>query len=257
MSEKLLAGKVAAVTGAGQGLGRCVAEAFAAEGASVVVSDLDGDAAQSVADSLEGASAVACDVRDEDQVQAMVAHATDTHGGLHVVVPNAGVGSPQPLVEMSYDDWRAVTSVNLDGVFLTVRHAAPAIIGSGGGAVVNMCSITAQAGSALIGHYAAAKAGVMSLTQTFAVELRDHGVRVNALLPAFIETELVTSAKADFEQMLGLEEGGFDAVIAQKQGRYGKPEEVARAAVFLASDRASFTTGASLVLDGGARASLL
>lgn len=252
-----LDGKVAVVTGAARGLGRAVAEAYAAEGATVVVSDLDADATEAVAADIPGASSVACDVRDEGQVKDLVAAAVDQHGRIDVMVPNAGVGSPTPLLEMSYEDWRTVTSVNLDGVFLCLRHAAAAMVSTGGGSIVTMASITGTAGAVLLAHYAAAKAGVISLTQTAAIELRDHGVRVNALVPGFIGTDMVDSAKADFERMLELGDGGFDALIERKQGRYGEVTDVARLAVFLASDRSSFSTGAAFVVDGGAKASLI
>ncbi|MEA2346756.1 MAG: hypothetical protein QOG62_543 [Thermoleophilaceae bacterium] len=254
----VLDGKVAIVTGAGQGLGRAVAEEFGREGATVVVSDINGDAAESVAAGIDGATAVTCDVTDEAQVKALVAAAVDAHGGLHIMVPNAGIANtPTPLTDLSLEDWRKVTSVNLDGVFLCIREAAPAIIGAGGGIIVNMCSITALKGLPLAGSYAAAKAGVLSLTKTSAVELRDHGVAVHAICPGFIGTELVTDTKSAFESALGLPEGGFDEVIAGAQGRYGEASEVARLAVFLASGRASFSSGSEFVLDGGASASLL
>jgi NAD(P)-dependent dehydrogenase (short-subunit alcohol dehydrogenase family) len=253
----LLEGKIAIVTGAGKGIGKAICEAYGAEGATVVVSDIDEGAAKDVASGISGASAIACDVRSPEQVQALVDQTVSQHGGLHIMVPNAGIGRPVPLVAMDYDEWRAVTSVNLDGVFLCIRYGAPAIIASGGGCIVNICSITAQAAAPLIGHYQAAKAGVMSLTQTAAVELRNHGVRVNAVLPGFIDTEMVNNVKGDFESMLDLEAGGFDNVIAMKQGRYGTVAEVARMAVFLASDRSSFSNGSPFVLDGGCRASLL
>lgn len=251
----LLQDKVAIVTGAGKGLGRAVAEAYASEGAKVVVSDIDAQSAESVAGGIDGASAQGCDVCDEANVKALVEAAVGEHGRLDIMVPNAGVATTAPLTEMTFEEWRSVLSVNLDGVFLCIHHAAPAIIASGGGSIVNMCSITAQAGCPLIGHYAAAKAAVMSLTQTAAVELRDHGVRVNAILPGFISTDLVKDRKKEFEEKLGLPD--FDAVIAQKQGRYGTPEEVARMAVFVASERSRFSNGTAFVLDGGARASVL
>lgn len=253
--KNLLQDKVAIVTGAGKGLGEAVARAYAAQGAKVVVSDLDPGAARRVAASLPGAIAVACDVREPLEVEALVAAAVEAHGRLDIMVPNAGVASVVPLVQMSFAQWREVLSVNLDGVFLCIRYAAPAMIAAGGGAIVTMASITAQAAVPLIGHYAAAKAGVVSLTQTASVELRAHHIRVNAILPGFIDTDMVKPRKAEFEKMLGLPD--FDALVAQKQGRYGTVDEVAKLAVFLASPRAAFSNGAVHVLDGGTRASLL
>lgn len=253
--NKLLQDKVAIVTGAGKGIGEAVARAYAAQGAKLVVSDLDAAAAQRVAASLPGASAVACDVRVPEQVEALVAAAVKQHGRLDIMVPNAGVASVVPLAQMSFQQWRDVLSVNLDGVFLCIRYAAPALITAGGGSIINIASITAQAAVPLIGHYAAAKAGVVSLTQTASVELRAHNVRVNAILPGFIDTDMVKPRKAEFETMLGIAD--FDALVAQKQGRYGTVEEVASLAVFLASSRAAFSNGAVHVLDGGTRASLL
>lgn len=255
MSEMLLRDKVAIVTGAGRGLGEGVARAYAAEGAKVVVSDIDPEAARKVAASLEGAIAVPCDVRVPEQVEALVAAAVDRHGRLDIMVPNAGVARVAPLIATSYEDWRDVTAVNLDGVFLCISLAAPAIIAAGGGSIVTMASVTARAACPLIGSYAAAKAGVVSLTQTAAVELRAHNVRVNAILPAFIDTEMVTSHIPEFEAQLKLPD--FAAVVKQRQGRYGTVEEVANLAVFLASDRSSFSNGSGFVLDGGVSSSLL
>ena len=227
------------------------------KGASVVVSDIDATRAQRVADSLPKAIAVTADVRDEDAVRALVNAAVTEFGGLHVVVPNAGIATTVPLTELSFAQWRDVMSVNLDGVFLTIRHSLPALLASGGGSIVTISSITSTAGSALIASYAAAKAAVKNLTETISAELRGHGIRANALLPGFIDTELVTSHQGDFEAALGLEPGGFDQVIAVKQTRYGRVEEVAAAAVFFASDQSSWCNGSSLILDGGFRGSLL
>jgi NAD(P)-dependent dehydrogenase (short-subunit alcohol dehydrogenase family) len=225
----LLQDKVAIITGAGAGIGEAIARAFAAEGAHVVVSDIDAGRAQRVADSLPSAIAVTADVRDEDAVRGLVDAAVKEFGGLHVVVPNAGIATTVPLTELSFSQWRDVMSVNL----------------------------TSTAGSALIASYAAAKAAVRNLTETVSAELRGHGIRANALLPGFIDTELVTSHQADFEAALGLEAGGFDDVIAAKQTRYGRVEEIAAAAVFFASDQSSWCNGSSLILDGGFRGSLL
>ena len=252
---QLLKDKVAVITGAGRGLGEAVARAYAAEGAKVIVSDIDAAAAQRVAASLPGASSFACDVRVPAQVEALVNAAIERHGRLDIMVPNAGVATVTPLAQTSYEQWREVTSVNLDGVFLCIRYAAPVMVAAGGGCIINMASVTAKAACALIGSYAAAKAGVVSLTQTAAVELRAHNVRVNAILPGFIDTDLVKAHKHEFEQQLKLPD--FGAVVAQRQGRFGTPEEEADLAVFLASGRSSFSNGSAFVLDGGVSSSLL
>lgn len=249
-----LDGKVAIVTGAAQGIGKAVAEALAAEGATVVVSDINADGAAAVAEAV-GGSSFAADASSEDDVQALVKHAVDTHGGLDIMVANAGIAHMAPLVGQSLADWRKVTQINLDGVFLATRYGAPVIAEHGGGTIINIASITAQAAAPLIGSYAAAKAGVVSLTQTAAIELRDAGVRVNAICPGFIDTQLVEDRKADFEA-LGLPMP-FDDLIAAKQGRYGTAEEVGKLAVFLAGPRSSFSSGSAYVLDGGCRASVL
>jgi NAD(P)-dependent dehydrogenase (short-subunit alcohol dehydrogenase family) len=254
-----LEGKVAVITGAAQGIGLAVATRYAAEGATVVLSDLDGARAQAAAEGI-GATAVACDVTDEGQVAALIASVVDQHGRLDIAVANAGIAVVAPAVGQSLADWRKVTSVNLDGVFLTLTHAAGAMAANGGGSLVTIASVTAQAGSPLIGSYAAAKAGAVNLTKTIAIEMRDHGVRANAICPGFIDTELVKPHKKTFADALGLEAMGipdFDAFIAMKQGRYGTEKEVAALATFLASDRSGFCTAGEYNLDGGLRASLL
>lgn len=173
------------------------------------------------------------------------------------MIPNAGIGIVKPLLATDLDDWRRVMSVNLDGVFLSMRYAAAAMAESGGGSIVNLASVTATAGTPLIASYAAAKAAVLNLTKTAAVEWRPLGIRVNAVLPAFIGTDLVNDVVRDFESMLQLGDGGFDALIEQKQGRYGTVDEVANAVAFLASDDQAWITGTGLTLDGGLTASLL
>lgn len=252
-----LQGKTAIVTGAANGIGLGIARHLSEAGANVVVSDIDETAAKAAADLLRNATAVACDVRDEDQVKALVDAAVSTYGGLHVMVPNAGIATVAPIVEMDLAAWRSVTSINLDGVFLSMRHAAPAIAASGGGSIVTIGSVTALAGTPLIGSYGATKAAVVNLTKTAAVELRERGVRVNAVLPGFVATRLVNDKVEHFEAALGLPADGFDALISQKQGRYGTVDEVAKAVMFLAGDESSFCTGSGLVLDGGLDAGLL
>jgi len=243
-----LEGRVAIVTGAGRGIGKAIAARFQAAGATVVVSDVDG---------VPGPHFIPCDVRDETQVRALVDETVSRFGGLHVMVPNAGVGGPAPLLALDLAAWREVMAVNLDGVFLSIRYAAPAIIASGGGSIVTVASVTANAGTPLMAHYAAAKAAVVNLTKTAAVELRDHGVRVNALVPGFIDTDMVARTEPVIEELMGLPPGGFGELITRKQGRYGTPADVAEAALFLAGPGSAFCTGSALVLDGGLAASLL
>jgi NAD(P)-dependent dehydrogenase (short-subunit alcohol dehydrogenase family) len=251
-----LEGKNAIVTGAAKGIGFAIAQHLSAAGANVVVSDTDEAGAKSAAEQISRAVAIACDVRDEDQVKSLVDQTVATLGGVHVMVPNAGIGIVGPIVETDLAAWRAVTSINLDGVFLCLRYAAPAIIASGGGAIVSVASATALAGTPLVASYAASKAAVVNLTKTAAVELGPFGVRVNCVLPGFIGTDLVNDRAPEFEAALGLPTGGFADFIAQKQGRYGTVNEVAQAVCFLASEESSFCSGSGLALDGGLTASL-
>ena len=251
-----LQGKSAVVTGAAKGIGFAVAQHLAGAGAKVVISDIDEAGAKAAAEQIPGAVAVGCDVRDEDQVKSLVNQAVAKFGGLHLMVPNAGIGVVNPILETDLAAWRAVTSINLDGVFLCLRYAAPAIIASGGGAIVPVASVTALAGTPLIASYAASKAAVVNLTKTAAVELGPLGVRVNCVLPGFVGTDLVNDRAPEFEAALGLPAGGFPDFIAQKQGRYGTVDEVARAVVFLAGEESSFCSGTGLALDGGLTAGL-
>jgi NAD(P)-dependent dehydrogenase (short-subunit alcohol dehydrogenase family) len=249
-------GKVAVITGAGRGIGLAIARELDARGATVVVSDLDADAAQRAAGSLARAEAATCDVRDEAQVTGLLQGAAERHGRLDVVVANAGIGRVQPLLQMSFDEWRETLSVNLDGVFLTTRGAAQIMVGQGGGSIVAVASITAFAGSPGIGNYSAAKAAVVNLAQTLNSECRSFGVRVNAVCPGFIRTALVTENEAGFDALLP-GDMTLQQVITAKQSRWGEPEDVAAAVCFLAGDRAPWISGAAYTIDGGFRASLL
>ena len=254
MTTGELQDKVAVITGGARGIGAAIAEAYDAEGAIVVVSDIDGEGAERVAKGLSRGSAAQCDVTDEAAVQALIDGAVAQHGKIDIVVANAGVGRPLPIAEMTLAEWRKVTSVNLDGVFLTIRSAALAMAATGGGSIIGMASITGFKGSALIGDYAAAKAGVINLCKTAATEFRAHNVRVNAMCPTFLDTVLVQEAVPTFEAALGVP---FDQIISQKQGRMGEVSDVTPLAVFLASDRSRFSTGSAFVVDNGWLASLV
>jgi NAD(P)-dependent dehydrogenase (short-subunit alcohol dehydrogenase family) len=244
----LLDGRVAIVTGAAKGIGLAVARRFGAEGATVVLADIADAPAQ------ERGESVACDVRDEAQVERLVQGTVERHGRLDVMVAAAGIATVRPLVQMTLEEWRSVLAVDLDGVFLCTKHAGSAMAAGGGGSIINIASIKAFGGSPATGHYGAAKAGVVSLTKTAALELRGHGVRVNAICPGWVETDMVRDNKAELESVLGV---GFDDYIAHIQGRLGAPEEIAGLALFLASDRSRFASGTAYVVDGGATASLV
>ena len=250
-----LAGKIAVITGAAHGIGHQIARAYAAHGATVVLSDVDESAAKTATSALPGSVAVRCDVRDQSSVAELFDRAANEYGKVDIAVANAGIATVSPLLEMSFDTWRAMMSINLDGVFLTLQHAARAMIATQtAGSIITMASVTALAGVPLVGHYAAAKAGVVSLTKTAALELRPTGIRVNAILPGFAETELVTANREQYGATAGVD---FDSLIRQGQGGYVSVDDVANLALFLATERSRFCTGGAFVVDGGLTASLI
>jgi NAD(P)-dependent dehydrogenase (short-subunit alcohol dehydrogenase family) len=246
--------KRALVTGAAQGLGRAVAELFIERGARVVLTDIDGDLlAKTVADLGDAAHGVVSDVTSEAQVASAVQAAVDHLGGLDIAVNNAGIEIGKPLVHQTEAEFDRLMSINVKGVFFGIKHATPALIASGGGNIVNMASVAGLGGVPLLGSYCASKAAVLRLTETAAIELREAGIRVNAVCPSFIRTEMVARLVDPFEGATGAK---FDDVIAVKQQRLGTPEEVAEMVAFLASDDAKFVTGAHYVLDSGLSGSL-
>ena len=249
-----LDGKVAIVTGGAKGIGLAIGGALAASGAKVVLADIDRAGAEAAAEGIPGALGTGCDVRDEGQVQALIAETIADHGRLDVMVAGAGIATVAPVVQMSLEEWRSVLSVDLDGVFLCVKHAGATMAGAGGGSIINIASIKAFGGAPATGHYGAAKAGVVSLTKTAALELRAHGVRVNAICPGWFDTDMVGERRGELEAVLGV---SFDDYIGHIQGRLGQPEELGGLAVFLASERSRFCSGSAYVIDTGATASLV
>jgi NAD(P)-dependent dehydrogenase (short-subunit alcohol dehydrogenase family) len=246
--------KRALVTGAAQGLGRAVAELFVQRGARVVLADIDGELLEkTVADIGGAAHAAVCDVTSEAQVAAAVEATIERLGGLDIAVNNAGIEIGKPLVEQTEQEFDRLMAINVKGVFFGIKHEAPAMIAGGGGNIVNMASVAGLGGVPLLSTYCASKAAVLRLTETAAIELRPAGIRVNAVCPSFIRTEMVARLVNPFEGATGT---SFDDVVAVKQQRLGTPEEVAEMVAFLASDDAKFVTGAHYVLDGGLTGSL-
>jgi len=246
-----LDGKVAIVTGGGSGIGRVTAELFATEGAMVVVADVQGEQAASTAAAIAArggqAAAITVDVTDEDQVSSMVQRAVDTFGGLHVLMNNAGIFPDDDggVLDTPPSTWQLVMDVNLKGVWLGCRAAVPAMLASGGGSIVNVASFVALVGAATAQvAYTASKGGVLSFTRELAVEYARQGIRANSLCPGPIETPLLAELLADPGRRRR-------RLVHIPIGRFGRPEEIAQAALFLASDEASFVTGSSMVVDGG------
>lgn len=246
-----LDGKVAVITGAGSGIGRVAASLFAAEGAQVVVADVVSDHAESAVAEITAAGGsaipVTVDVSDEDQVNAMVAAAVQHFGSLHVIFNNAGIFPDDDggVLDTPPSTWNKVMEVNLKGVWLGCRAAVPAMLDSGGGSIVNVASFVAIMGAATAQvAYTASKGGVLSMTREIAVEYARKGIRANSICPGPIETPLLAELLADPARR-------ERRLVHIPIGRFGRPEEIAKAALFLASDDASFVTGSALVVDGG------
>ncbi|HEY2745924.1 MAG TPA: 3-oxoacyl-[acyl-carrier-protein] reductase [Polyangia bacterium] len=238
-----LSGKVALITGGARGIGRATAQAFAAEGARVIVADVDADAAEATARALGGgAIGLQLDVADPQSVKSVVATALSRAERIDILVNNAGITRDASLMKTSDEAWDAVIAVNLSGTFYMTREVAPHMVARGSGAIVNASSVVGIYGNFGQSNYVATKAGVIGMTRVWARELGRKGVRVNAIAPGFIATDM--TAKMPEDVLEGMKK-------KTPLGRFGAPEDVARAYVFLASDEASFINGQVLGVDGG------
>jgi 3-oxoacyl-[acyl-carrier protein] reductase len=240
---ELLAGRAAVITGGAAGIGLAIARTFAAHGASVVIGDRDGEAAEAAAKELgERVTGVACDVLVPEEVDALVRACVDRHGTLDVMVNNAGILRDATLRRMTLDDFEAVVDVHLRGCWLGVRAASLVMREQGRGAMINMSSISGKVGMMGQTNYSAAKAGIVGLTKAAAKELGHLGIRVNAIQPGIIATAMTADLREDI-----LEAKRAEVPL----GRIGEPAEVANVALFLASDLSSYMTGTVLEVTGG------
>jgi NAD(P)-dependent dehydrogenase (short-subunit alcohol dehydrogenase family) len=249
-----LEGKRTLVTGAARGLGLAIAQLFAERGARVALADLDGAAVEQAAAELGRESlGLQCDVTKPQNVQKAIADTVAAFGGLDVMINNAGIEIGKPIPETSDEEFAQLMAVNVGGVFHGIKYAIPELAQTRG-CIINMSSVAGLDGVPLLGAYCASKAAVIRLTQTAATELKEAGIRVNAICPSFIQTEMVDRLVEPFEAATG---ANFDDLAAQAQGRLGTPEEVAEMAAFLASDEASFVNGSYYILDNALTASVL
>ena len=241
-----LDGKVAVVTGAASGIGRATAELFVEKGANVVIADIDAEGGEEVAAKLGSSAAFQhTDVSIADDVQAALDFAVARFGGLHIMVNNAGIaGSPRRFLKDDFRDFERVMAVNLLGVMLGTQHAARHMATNGGGVVINVTSIAGINAGAGFTSYRAAKAAVIHLTKSTAIELAEHSIRVNCIAPAHIETPINSS----------LYEVSEIVRLMQPLQRQGTPRDVAEAALYLAGDSAAQVTGVILPVDGGTTA---
>ena len=241
-----VAGKVALITGAAQGMGASHARALAREGASVAIADIAADAGERLAAELTTGGAKSSyhghDVTDTGAWRELVATIERTHGPIDVLVNNAGIQVRSVGIEADDEEWAKVTAVNQRGVFLGMRAVIPGMVRNGGGSIVNVASVAAVVGMAGSIPYQASKAAVLGLTRGAAVSYGRDNIRVNAICPGLVITGMTQSASS----------GSVDALKARiPLGRDGRPEEISAAVVFLASDESSYITGVTLPIDGG------
>ena len=237
----LLESKIAVITGSGRGIGKATAQLFTNEGATVVIAEFDEVSGQSTANEL-GAHFIKTDISNEESVNALFNFVSSKFGQLDILVNNAGILADSTLKKLDPDSFDAVINVNLRGVYLCGRAAADIMIEQGSGVILNASSVVAHHGNFGQTNYVASKAGVIGITKVWARELGKDGIRVNAVAPGFIQTNMTAGMPEKVVNMMG------DKVPLK---RWGQPEDVANAYTFLASDEASYITGAVLNVDGG------
>lgn len=239
--------KVCIVTGGASGIGKAIATIFAKNGASVIVADVNADAARATAEEI-GAVGIGCNVAINADVKAMVDTTLERFGQINVLVNNAGFGLTGNVVTIEEQDWDRLMSVNLKGMFLCAKHVVPVMARQKSGSIINTTSYTASSAIANRTAYVASKGGVSALTRAMALDHAAEGIRVNAVAPGTIDSPYFDRIFAQSENPDGLR-AAFEARAVMN--RMGKPEEIAEAFLFLASDRSRFATGSILTVDGG------
>lgn len=245
MSDQRLAGRHVLITGGGGGIGSALAAGVVAAGASVFVADVDGEAAERTATGLPGAGWAQVEVRDQESVQRLLAAAVAHGGPVDSLIAAHGLSTYVPFLELSLEEWNRIVSVNLTGTFVVGQAVARHMVEQGsGGAIVNLASTLGWVGAPRRVHYLASKGGVNLLTRGMALDLAAHGIRVNAIGPGPIVTEMTRPRWDDPEALAATN-------ARTPMGRMGQPEELVGAVVYLLSDEASYTTGTTLYVDGG------
>jgi len=245
---KTLTNKVALITGSGSGIGRAAAILFAAEGAKVVISDIQEAHGNAVVEEIKksGGEAffVMADSSKPEDNQRLVEQTINKYGALHIAVNNAGIGGPLSMTaDYPIEGWQKVIDINLSGVFYGLKYQIPAMLKSGGGSIVNIASILGQVGTRFSPAYVAAKHGIVGLTKTAALEYADQKIRINSVGPGYIKTPLVMNA---------LDEATLNALVGMHPiGHLGESEEIAELILWLGSDKSSFVTGSYYAADGG------
>ena len=243
----MLKNKIALITGAGRGIGRAIAIALAKEGAEVVINyngseERAKEVKQTIEENGGKASIYKCNVSDFTACEAMIKDIVKEYGHLDILVNNAGITKDGLIMKMKEEDFDSVLNVNLKGTFNTIRHSARQMLKQRSGKIINISSVSGILGNVGQANYAASKAGVIGLTKTMARELGSRGITVNAIAPGFVETEMTEVLSEE------IRENACKQIIL---GRFGKPEDIANTAVFLASDKADYITGQVISVDGG------
>jgi NAD(P)-dependent dehydrogenase (short-subunit alcohol dehydrogenase family) len=240
-----MTGRLALITGGARGIGYACGEALKADGARVILADIDAEGVKAAAKAMDAVDGICCDMADPAAVAAMFDRIEAAHGPVAILVNNAGIALPSPFLDLSLEAFRKVIDVNLTGTFVATQRAARTMVAEGiKGSIINMSSINAQVSIPSIAAYSASKGGVMQLTKAAALALAPHGIRVNAVGPGSIDTDMLASVNADPQAM--------QTVMSRTPlKRLGAPREIGDVVAFLASDKASYITGETIYVDGG------